>query len=174
MAAQRKHRGHAHHCRHKQIDRLRGKAAHDGTAKQRPRGVGNVAVEDHQAVHTRAALGGRLKIPRKCMRAGVDKTTGKSQNTCGKHQPGNGQRRQANAEGQHCRDRACHKRRVARAKAVDDRARYHIAHRRRKIAHERDSSDQKGRSRQVIRRRADKPQKVHRVVGAPLQGLNKN
>ena len=108
------------------------------------------------------------------MRAGVNKTARKSQNTCGKHQPGNGQRRQANAEGQHRRDHACHKRRAARAKAVDNRARHHIAHRGREVAHERDGGDQKGGARQIIRSSPDKPQKVHRVVGAPLQGLNKN
>ena len=40
--------------------------------------------------------------------------------------------------------------------------------------HERNGGNQKGRAGQIIRGRTDKPQKVDRIVGAPLQGLNKN
>ena len=108
------------------------------------------------------------------MRAGVDKTARKSQDTRGKHKPGDRQRRQPHAKRKHRRNHARHKRRPTRSKAIDDRARHHIAHRRHKIAHERNGGNQKGRASQIIRGRTDKPQKVDRVVGAPLQGLNKN
>ena len=98
VTAQGEHGRHAHHARHEQIDRLRGKTAHDGTAEQRASGIGDIAVEHHETVHAGTALGGRLQVSRKRMRAGVDKAARKPQDARGKHKPGDRQRRQPHAK----------------------------------------------------------------------------
>lgn len=67
VTAQGEHGRHTHHARHEQVDRLRGKTAHDGTAEQRASGIGDIAVEHHETVHAGTALGGRLGIGNACV-----------------------------------------------------------------------------------------------------------